>query len=114
MSVPALKTNRTPLTIGWEAAKANAIPAFILQAAMLALLVSYYASPACANFLNRLAHYKQQHGLTFVIVAAILAGAILPELFLILFFKKENPARKISATWRSPFRHGPLMESSST
>ncbi|MEP6698914.1 MAG: hypothetical protein ABJB09_04215, partial [Verrucomicrobiota bacterium] len=80
-----------PLTIGWEAAKANAVPAFILQAAMLAILISYYASARCADFLNRLAHYKSAHPLIFVVVAAILAGAILPELFLIAFFQKGKP-----------------------
>ena len=29
----------TPLTLGWEAARANAIPALIIQAIMLALLI---------------------------------------------------------------------------
>ncbi len=55
---------------------------------MLAVLISYYLSPACADFLNRLAHYKEQHGLLFVVVAAALAGAIVPELFVILFFQR--------------------------
>jgi hypothetical protein len=91
MSIAASKTNRTSLAIGWEAAKANAAPAFILQGAMLVVLVSYYLSPACADFLNRLAHYKEQHGLVFVVVAAILAGAIVPELFVIFFFQRGRP-----------------------
>jgi hypothetical protein len=86
------KTDRTSLAIGWEAAKANAVPAFILQGAMLAVLISYYWSPACADFLNRLALYKEQHGLVFVVVAAILAGAIVPELFVIVFFQRCRPA----------------------
>ena len=55
MSVVSRQENRTSLAIGWEAAKANAIPAFILQGAMLVILISYYLSPACAGFLNRLA-----------------------------------------------------------
>ena len=74
MTVPPQKTNRTSLAIGWEAAKANAVPAFILQGAMLAILIAYYVSPACADFLNRLAHYKEQHGLIFVVTAAAVAG----------------------------------------
>ena len=82
------KTDRTSLALGWEAAKANAVPAFILQGAMLAILISYYVSPACADLLNRLAHYKEQHGLVFVVGAAILAGAIVPELFVIVFFQR--------------------------
>ena len=93
MSMAAGEKNRTSLALGWEAAKANAIPAFILQGAMLALLVSYYLSPACADFLNRLAHYKEEHGLLFVVAAAVLAGAIVPELFVIVFFQRGRLRR---------------------
>ncbi len=79
---------RTPLALGWEAARANAIPGSILQAMMLALLVAYYVSPATASALNQIAEYKKQHGLIFVLLAAIAAGALLPELFVIFFFQK--------------------------
>src|SRR6266446_10432753 len=85
---------RTPLTIGWEAAKANAVPGFVLQGAMLSILIAYYTSARFANSLDRLAHYKQQHGVAFVIVAGILAGALLPELFLISFFQKGKLHRQ--------------------
>jgi hypothetical protein len=94
MAVPARKTNRTSLVLGWDAAKANAVPGFILQAAMLALLISYYVSPICANFLNRLAHYKEQGGLGFVVIAAVVAGAIVPELFVIVFFQRGRFRRE--------------------
>src|SRR6267142_5166165 len=88
MVIASDKTNRTSLTLGWEAAKANALPAFILQGAMLVILIAYYLSPVFTGLLDRLAHYKQQHGLIFVVVAAILAGAIVPELFVIAFFQR--------------------------
>src|ERR1700730_7956136 len=91
MSIASGKTDRTSLAIGWEAAKANAVPAFVLQGAMLVILISYYLSPVCADFLNRLAHYKEQHDLVFVVIAAILAGAIVPELFVIVFFQRGRP-----------------------
>ena len=42
MTPRAGKSSRNPLALGWEAARANAIPAFCLQAAMLAILVAYY------------------------------------------------------------------------
>jgi hypothetical protein len=89
------KTTKTPLALGWEAAKANAVPGFILQAAMLAVLIGYYWSPAFADLLNRLAHYKAEHGLVFVVLSAVIAGAVLPEIFVIVFFqhggfRKEN------------------------
>jgi hypothetical protein len=94
MSMVSRQTNRTSLALGWEAAKANAVPAFILQGAMLVILISYYLSPAFAGFLNRLAHYKEQHGLLFVVIAAALAGAIVPELFVIVFFQRCRPRRE--------------------
>jgi hypothetical protein len=85
--------SRAPLTLGWEAAKANAIPALIIQAIMLALLVAFYLSPAVARALGKLAEFKQAHGLGFVLLASITAGALIPELFLILFFQRGRPHR---------------------
>jgi hypothetical protein len=91
MAIATRKTDRTSLALGWEAAKANAVPAFILQGAMLIVLIAYYLSPACADFLDRLAKYKEQHGLVFVVSASIVAGAIVPELFVVLFFQRCRP-----------------------
>ncbi|MDQ2919826.1 MAG: hypothetical protein M3R10_08130 [Verrucomicrobiota bacterium] len=87
MSVAGNTHGRAPLSIGWEAAKANAIPAFILQALMLALLVGYYFSPSFARALESFAELRQRYGLAFIVFAGILAGGIVPELFLIFFFQ---------------------------
>ena len=89
-----MQNSRTPLTIGWQAARANAGPGFTLQAIMLAILVAYYRNASFAGWLDRLADFNQRHGLTFVIAAGILAGAVLPELFLILFFQKGKLRRQ--------------------
>jgi hypothetical protein len=86
--------SRTPLTLGWEAARANAVPALIIQAIMLTLLVAYYTNQAVFRGLNQLADYKASHGLFFVIAASIAAGAIIPEIFLILFFQGGRPNRR--------------------
>ena len=83
--------SETPLTIGWDAARANAKPALILQALMLALAIAYYASPATAHALRNLAEFKRANGLPFVVVASVLAGAIIPEIFLVLFFQRGRP-----------------------
>ena len=83
--------SRTPLTPGWEAARANAVPALIIQAIMLALLIAYYTNHTVFSALNQLADYKSAHGLTFVIVASVTAGAIIPEIFLIVFFQRGRP-----------------------
>jgi hypothetical protein len=85
--------SRTPLIIGWEAARANAIPALIIQGTMLALLVAYYTSAAASTTLIQLAEFKRAHRLLFVIIGSIAAGALIPELFLILFFQRCRPHR---------------------
>ncbi len=78
----------TPWLIGWEAAKANAAPAFIIQAFMLTILLAYYFHPPIARGLNALADYKQRHTISFVLIASVVVGAILPELFTIIFFQR--------------------------
>jgi hypothetical protein len=85
--------SRTPFMIGWEAARANAMPALIIQVIMLALAIAFYTSPTVSDSLRNLAEFKRAHGLAFVVVASILAGAIIPEIFLILFFQRARPQR---------------------
>jgi hypothetical protein len=80
-----------PLAIGWEAARANAMPALLIQAMMLALLVAYYANHSLAAALLQFAEFKRTHGLLFVIIASITAGALIPEFFLVLFFQRGRP-----------------------
>lgn len=77
--------------IGWEAARANAKPALIIQAIMLALAIAFYANSTIADALRTLAEFKRAHGLTFVVCASVFAGAILPEIFLVLFFQRGRP-----------------------
>jgi hypothetical protein len=81
-------TRRTPWLIGWEAAKANAAPAFLLQSVMLAILLAYYFHPPSAALLNALASLKERTGLAFVLLASVVVGAILPEIFVIIFFQR--------------------------
>src|SRR5438552_17544881 len=86
-----MQKSRTPITLGWEAARANAVPALIIQAFMLALLIAYYTSHTAAAVLSQLAEYKRSHGILFVIVASITAGVLIPVLFLIVFFQRCRP-----------------------
>ena len=60
---------------------------------MLALAIAFYTNVATAAALERLAEFKREHGLTFVILASIAAGALIPELFLVLFFQRGRPNR---------------------
>src|SRR5438552_15209152 len=86
-----MQKSRTPITLGWEAARANAVPALIIQAFMLALLIAYYTSHTTAAVLSQLAQSKRSHRILFVIVASITAGALIPVLFLIIFFQHCRP-----------------------
>ena len=61
---------------------------------MLALLIAFYGSSSVATGLWQLAEFKQRHGTPFVVVAAMLAGAVVPELFLVLFFQRARPTRR--------------------
>src|SRR3954451_12789088 len=85
---------RTPLTIGWDAARANAKPALILQAVMLAILIGYYTSPAVAHALERLSELRRAYGIAFILVSSMIAGAIVPELFVIFFFQHGKVRRE--------------------
>lgn len=61
---------------------------------MLALLIAYYVSARFAAALDRLARIKQQHSLLFVVTSAVLAGAIIPEIFVIFFFQRGRLTRQ--------------------
>jgi len=58
---------------------------------MLGLAIAYYTSPTTAEALRNLAEFKRAHGLPFVIIASVAAGALIPEAFLILFFQRGRP-----------------------
>src|SRR3954468_20940704 len=82
------EVRRSPLSLGWEAARANALPALVIQLLMLGLLAGYYLSPRIVASLEQLAEFKRAHGFGFVLLASIAAGAIIPEIFVILFFQR--------------------------
>ena len=70
----ATHRTRSPLALGWEAARANALPALIIQALMLMLLVPFYTSHTAFTVLSQLAELKRTRGIFFVIVASVTAG----------------------------------------
>lgn len=61
---------------------------------MLALLIAYYTRSEVAAWLNHLAQFKEAHGIAFVILASICAGALLPELFVIFIFQRGRARGK--------------------
>lgn len=83
----------TPLFIGLHAARANLAPGLIVQFLMLAVVLGYYFVPAVAALLKPIAAVKAEFGLLFAIVAAIVAGAIAPEVLKVLCFQHGRPTR---------------------
>lgn len=70
-----------PLLIGLKAARANLIPGVIIQGVMLAIVLAYYWHEPTRVLLNTLAAWKDRLGYGFSVPLAIVAGAVLPELF---------------------------------
>lgn len=92
--------NRTPVAkrdapwmAGLRAMRANFIPALILQAIMLTLLLGYYFYPPTTNLLDRLAVLKEQWGFGYSGLSAVIAGAVIPEIMRILVFQKSRVTR---------------------
>ena len=69
-----------PWAAGLRAARANFVPALIVQAVMLAILLAYYFYPPTTRWLDALAEFKARFGYGYSIAAAVLAGALIPEL----------------------------------
>jgi hypothetical protein len=103
MSVGKKTTN--PLALGWEAVRANILPALVIQLLMLGLLIAYYASPPFAAMLHRVADYKRAHGIPFVVLSTIMAASILPEVFVVLFFQRGRVRRE---NWRNILFTAPI------
>lgn len=76
-----------PFLVGLKAARANLVPALILQAAILALVLGYYWHEPTRLVLEKLAAVKAAHGYLFSMVASIIGGALLPEFFNIVVFQ---------------------------
>jgi hypothetical protein len=90
----ATHRTRSPLALGWEAARANALPALTIQALMLMLLVAFYTSHTVFTVLSQLAEAKA-HTWDLLCDRRIRnGGALIPELFLILFFQRGRPSRR--------------------
>lgn len=81
-----------PWTAGLRAARANLVPALVIQAIMLALLIAYYQYPPTTQALDRLASLKSQYGYLYSAIASIIAGALIPELMRIFAFQKGRLA----------------------
>lgn len=78
---------------GLRAARANLIPALIVQGIMLVLVLGYYFYPPTTRWLNSLAVIKQSWGYGYSALAAAIAGGVIPEIMRVLLFQKGRAER---------------------
>lgn len=86
-TTPPPPPREPPWMAGLRAARANVLPALMVQGVMLALLLAYYFYPPTTLWLDRLAMLKQHWGYGYSAVAAIIAGALIPEILRIAVFQ---------------------------
>lgn len=88
-----MESKSNPLLIGLQAARVNLVPALIVQTFMFVLVAGYYWHAPTRAVMENLAVIKTAYGYFFSIAIAILGGAILPEIFVILFFQRGKIRR---------------------
>jgi hypothetical protein len=83
-----------PLSVGLRAARANLVPALVIQACVVAVVLAYYFHPPARAWLARLAELKREGGYLFSFAAGALAGGLLPELLKVAVFQRWRVRRE--------------------
>ncbi|HEX8685429.1 MAG TPA: hypothetical protein VF654_02980, partial [Pyrinomonadaceae bacterium] len=82
-----------PLSVGLRAARANLVPALVIQAAVVSVVLAYYLWEPARAWLARAAELKREGGYLFSLVAGVLAGGLLPELLTVAVFQRWRVTR---------------------
>ena len=72
-----------PLRIGWESAKANAVPTVILWSFAVGLVLAYYFVPGMAALLEPIRKWQETNGWRTVVVSRIVFNGLVPGVFLL-------------------------------
>jgi hypothetical protein len=83
-----------PLAVGLRAARANLVPALVIQAAVVSVVLAYYCWEPARAWLARLAEFKREGGYLFSLVAGALAGGLLPELLTVAVLQRWRVRRE--------------------
>ena len=83
-----------PLSVGLRAARANLVPALVIQAAVVSVVLAYYLWEPARAWLARAAELKREGGYLFSLVAGVLAGGLLPELLTVAAFQRGRVRRE--------------------
>jgi hypothetical protein len=88
------KEKERPLAVGLRAARANLVPALVIQAAVVSVVLAYYLWEPARAWLTRLAEFKRVGGYLFSLVSGVLAGGLLPELLTVAVFQRGRVRRE--------------------
>ena len=83
-----------PLAVGLRAARANLVPALVIQAAVVSVVLAYYFWEPARAWLARLAEFMREGGYLFSLVSGVLAGGLLPELLTVAVFQRWRVRRE--------------------
>ena len=89
-----MKEQERPFSVGLRAARANLVPALVIQAAVVAVVLAYYCWEPARAWLARLAEFKSEGGYLFSFVSGVLAGGLLPELLTVAVFQRWRVRRE--------------------
>jgi len=93
-AAPETKEQARPLAVGLRAARANLVPALVIQAAVVAVVLAYYFWEPARAWLARLAEFRREGGYLFSFVSGVLAGGVLPELLTVAVFQRWRVRRE--------------------
>jgi hypothetical protein len=88
------KEEARPLAVGLRAARANLVPALVIQAAVVAVVLAYYFWEPARAWLTRLAEFRREGGYLFSLVSGVAAGGVLPELLRVAVFQRWRVRRE--------------------
>ena len=90
----------SPWQTGLRAARANIIPALILQATCLCLILAYYSFPAVERFLQPVSEWQGRYGALAAFISRAVFGGLLPGVFMLTIpaLKVKRPALTIAMT----------------
>ena len=83
-----------PLAVGLRAARANLVPALVIQTVVVAIVLAYYFHPRAGDWLVHLAELKRRGGYLFSFASGALAGGLLPELLKVAVFQRWRVRRE--------------------
>ena len=89
------KSNVSPLRIGIESAKANAVPMVVLWCVAVATVAGYYSVSWFTNFLEPLAKWQRDNGAVAAFLSIAFFCGVVPGLFM-CFVKSLRPRRALA------------------